>query len=326
MPLFLAPLDQAEQRRHRLRNTLHTWILIVGSGGLMAAIAWIVYGEAGIVWAAVLTMFGLWSASQVSPKLVLGLYNARPVAAHEAPELHRLMRLLTERADLPSVPHLHYIPSRVLNAFAVGRREDSAIAVTDGLLRGLTLRQLAGVLAHEVSHIRNGDLRVMALGDVLTRLTSLMSMVGLLGLALSLPAMMAAGIRVPWLGIILLIFAPTIGGLMQLALSRAREYDADLDAAGLTGDPEGLASALITLERRKGRLWEGLFLPGSRLPDPSLLRTHPRTEDRVERLMSLRPSAAPIISMPPVREEPGRSILPAIRAPRIHWGRLGTWY
>jgi heat shock protein HtpX len=138
--------------------------------------------------------------------------------------------------------------------------------------------------------------------------------------------MMAAGVQVPWLAILLLVFAPTIGGLLQLALSRAREYDADLDAAGLTGDPEGLASALMTLERRQGRLWEGLFLPGSRLPDPSLLRTHPRTEDRVERLLRLKPQARPVIDMPATRHEPGRSIVPPIRAPRIHWGRMGTWY
>ena len=231
----------------------------------------------------------------------------------------------TLRAELPAMPRLYYVPSRMMNAFAVGKPEDSAIAVTDGLLRGLSLRQLTGVLAHEISHVRNGDLKVMALGDVLTRLTGLMSTFGLIALAFSLPAMMAAGLQVPWLAILLLIFAPTIGGLMQLALSRAREYDADLDAAGLTGDPQGLASALVTLERRQGRLWEGLLLPGSRLPDPSLLRTHPRTEDRVERLMSLTPAPQPSIDVPTAWDE-FAATAPPLRAPRFHWQRLGTWY
>ncbi len=208
---FASPLDDAERRRHRLRNVLHTWLLILGSGALVALIAWILFGTVGLVWAAVLTGFGLWSAGQVSPRMVLGLYRARPLHARELPELHAIVRQLAVRAELPAVPELFYVPSRMMNAFAVGRPEDSAIAVTDGLLRGLNLRQVTGVLAHEMSHIRNGDLKVMALGDVLTRLTSLMSMTGLLVLAVMLPAMLAEGISVPWLAIVLLIFAPTWG-------------------------------------------------------------------------------------------------------------------
>jgi Zn-dependent protease with chaperone function len=95
------------------------------------------------------------------------------------------MRELTARADLPSVPALYYVPSKMMNAFAVGKPEDSAVAVTDGLIRNLNLRQITGVLAHEVSHIRNGDLKVMALGDTLSRLTGSISTFGLL---LGLPA------------------------------------------------------------------------------------------------------------------------------------------
>jgi heat shock protein HtpX len=324
MAPFASPLDEAERRRHRLRNVLHTWLLIIGSGALMALIALILFGTAGLVWAAVLTGFGLWSAGQVSPAMVLGLYQARRLSPYDLPELHRIVRHLAARAELPAMPHLYYVPSRMMNAFAVGRPEDAAIAVTDGLLRGLTLRQITGVLAHEMSHVRNGDLKVMALGDVLTRLTSLMSTLGLIGLAFALPAMLAAGMQVPWLAILLLVFAPTIGGLMQLALSRAREYDADLDAAGLTGDPEGLASALLTLERRQG-LWEGLLLPGGRMPDPSLLRTHPRTQDRVERLMSLTPAPERTIDVP-ARWDELADTAPPVRGPRINWHRMGTWY
>jgi heat shock protein HtpX len=111
-----------------------------------------------------------------------------------------------------------------------------------------------------------------------------------------------------------------------MALSRAREYDADLDGAALTGDPEGLASALATLERRQRGRWEGLILPGSRLPEPSLLRTHPKTEDRIARLMALRlDRTGPAIVMPD-RPVPGPSIVPPIRGPRIHWRRMGIWY
>jgi heat shock protein HtpX len=129
----------------------------------------------------------------------------------------------------------------MMNAFAVGKPEDSAVAVTDGLIRNLNLRQITGVLAHEVSHIRNGDLKVMALGDTLSRLTGSISTFGLL---LGLPAaFITGGGASAWAALGFIVAAPTIGGLLQLSLSRTREYDADLDAAGLTGDPEGLASA-----------------------------------------------------------------------------------
>jgi heat shock protein HtpX len=204
----------------------------------------------------------------------------------------------------------------------VGKPASSAIAVTDGLIRAMTMRQLAGILAHEISHIRNGDLRVMGLADVLNRITSLMSTMGLLGI----PLLFGTGWNIPVLGLLLLIFAPTLGGLLQLALSRAREFDADLDGASLTGDPEGLASALALLERRQGALWEGLVLPGSRLPEPSLLRTHPTTQDRIARLAALRSRE------PATPEDKGLAAfaapapMPVLRDPRIHWHRLGIWY
>ena len=322
----IATLNPDQQRRHNLRNTLHTWLLIFGAGVLMAVIAWMVYGVGGIVWAAVFGGFGLWSASKASSKLVLRLYKARPVAPNELIELQALMRELTARADLPAVPALHYVPSQMMNAFAVGRPEDSAIAVTDGLLRGLDMRQLAGVLAHEVSHIRSGDLKVMALGDILNRITSFMATFGLFGLIFSIPAMLSAGIKVPWLGLVFLLLAPTAGGLLQLALSRAREYDADLDAASLTGDPAGLASALQTLERKQGHMWEGLVLPGSRSPEPSILRSHPKTADRVQRLLSLKKDTTSHITIRDDRHQPDRSIVPIVRPPRIHWHRMGIWY
>jgi heat shock protein HtpX len=316
-----ANLDEDVRRSHNFRNWLHTVILVGGTALLAAAIAWVVYGPEGLIWAAVFGGAGLYVLGRVSPDMVLKLYKARELSPQELPELHHLVRQLTARADLPVVPRLYYVPSKMLNAFAVGKPADSAIAITDGLIRAMTLRQLAGILAHEISHVRNGDLRVMGLADVLNRITGFMSTMGLIGL----PLMLGTGWNIPVLGILLLIFAPTIGGLLQLALSRAREYDADLDGVTMTGDPEGLASALALLERRQGAIWEGLVLPGSRLPEPSLLRTHPKTQDRIARLMALRPNQTPITTAIE-RPKPGPSIVPPIRAPRIHWHRMGLWY
>jgi heat shock protein HtpX len=309
------------ERKANLRNAIHTFLLIAGSALLVAVIAWTVYGVTGLIWAAIFGGAGVWMMSRVSPKVVLNLYKARALSPNELPDLHHVVRELAKRADLPSIPQLYYVPSKMMNAFAVGNRRDSAIAVTDGLLRAMDMRQLAGILAHEMSHIRNGDLRVMALADVLSRITSFMSMMGLLGI----PAFFGAGMEIPWLGILLLIFAPTFSGLLQLGLSRAREYDADLDGASLTGDPDGLADALMTLERRQGKAWEGLF-PAGRIPNPSLLRTHPETAHRVARLKALRGETGPQIVVKADRPLPGPSIVPPIRNPHIHWLRMGIWY
>ncbi|MGO4837732.1 zinc metalloprotease HtpX, partial [Rhizobiaceae sp. 2RAB30] len=189
------------------------------------------------------------------------------------------------------MPKLYVIPSRMMNAFAVGRRDDSAIAITDALARTLSTRELAGVLAHEMSHIANEDVRVMAFADMVSRFTSLMSAIGLFSLFLNVVGF-AGGYeaQVPWQGVVVLLAAPTVSGLLQMALSRTREFDADLGAAILTGDPDGLAIALRKLERAQGRRWEGILLPGGRIPDPSILRSHPKTEDRIARLAALKTS------------------------------------
>jgi heat shock protein HtpX len=224
----------------------------------------------------------------VPPRMVLSLYGAQPLPPSVAPDLHRYVRALAERAGLPAVPRLYYVASPVANAFAVGRTTDAALAITDGLLRRLNSRQLVGVLAHEVCHIRADDVRIMNLSDVVGRVTHALAYLGLFLLVLSLPLTMS-GSTSPVLVAALLAAVPTVVSLLQLALSRAREYDADLAAAALTGDPEGLASALEQLERTEGRLWERVMVPRRRAPDPLLLRTHPATAERARRLRELVP-------------------------------------
>jgi heat shock protein HtpX len=285
---MLVPLDERERRRHKRRNRAQSLLLLAGMVALLSACGWIVAGPEGIVWALIAGGVSLAFSPRISPRLILRLYRAHPLHPAEAPAVHRVLVRICERAGLLRVPALYYVPSRMLNAFAVGQSQEATIALTDGLLRHLTLRELAGVLAHEVSHVRNRDLWIMGLADAIGRLTSFMSFFGVILLVLEVPYLVVAGAEnVPWLLIALLIFAPTIGSLLQLALSRTREFDADLDAAGITGDPRGLASALVKLERFQGGLLETLFLPGRRLPDPSLLRTHPSTEERIGRLLSL---------------------------------------
>ena len=318
-----AYLDAKQVRRHKWRNALHSVGLIAALAGLLCLTSWLIWGfQVALMVLGGLVLVIVFRPA-IPPTAVMSFYGARRLDPRTVPELGRVLSLLAERADLPSVPALYYLPSTTMNAFAVGSRNQAVVGMTDGLLRRLDLREIAGVLAHEVSHIRNNDLRIMGLADLLTRMTTVMSYIGMFLLVLNLPLLATGGTPISFLAVLLLIFAPTIGSLLQLGLSRAREYDADLDAAGLTGDPVGLARALKKFERYQGRFWEELVLPGRRIPEPSLLRTHPPIEERVRRLLELAPgSQLPDLGTRPAIEQQRLGAIP--RRPRYHWS--GMWY
>jgi heat shock protein HtpX len=289
-------LDPNKLLHHKFMNWLQSIAILGGMGGLLAAVGWLLGGIELMIWAVVAGALLLLLAPRVSPRLILRVYGAREIGPYGAPELLQLIVELSRRAGLAHVPRLYYVPSQVLNAFTVGRHDEAAVALSDGLLRQLTLRELAGVIAHELSHVRNNDIWVMDLADLVGRLTSVLSLFGQLLLIFSLPLVALTDANVPWLAILLLVFAPALSSLLQLALSRTREFDADLHAAALTGDPYGLASALVKLERQPVGLTGRFFLPRRRDPVPSVLRTHPHTAKRVERLLSLvkeQPAAYP---------------------------------
>ncbi|WP_305046661.1 zinc metalloprotease HtpX [Geoalkalibacter sp.] len=283
--------------RHALINRLHTLALLLFLGGYLALLGWLLWGKSGLIWLLLLGgLFALFSPA-ASPHLVMRLYRARPLGTGEAPQLYRLTHELSRRAGLATPPRLYYLPTAMVNAFAVGTRRHAALGLTSGLLGTLDRRELTGVLAHEISHIRNNDIRVMSLADMATRLTSILSTTGQILLLVYLPMFLFTDMRINWMVVWILLFAPQLSALTQLGLSRVREYQADLFAAELTGDPEGLARALIKLERSQRSLWQVLF-PGYRIPEPSLLRTHPATEERVRRLMQLAHSSRSSVNEP----------------------------
>lgn len=324
MPTYRPPIDLAQQRARRHRNAIQTAMLLGGMTALMMIIGWLIGGPVGLMWIGLFGAFSLWLGTRMSPRLILPMFRAEPLSRHEVPEVFDIVEVLSRRADLPKPPALYFISSQLTNAFTVGHRADAALAITSGTLRLLTLRELAGVLAHEISHLANNDTRVMALADVVTRLTRAMSLAGMLLFIANLPLVIAGQAAFSWLLILLLIFAPGVGTLLQLALSRTREFDADMEAARLTGDPAGLASALRKLERQQSGMWEEILLPGRRIPDPSVLRTHPDTEERVRRLMALRLPEAPPLPLPDDLTRHHGAVPEVHRRPT--WRRFGTWY
>ncbi len=272
---------------HSMNNLLHTLVLLVGLFGLLLLLGWLFAGEIGMLWAVLLGVIPLVVSIRVLPHMVLKLYRTRELADTEAPELFAIVAELARRSGLETSPRLYYIPSRMALIFSVGFGREGAIAVTDGLLRLFTLRELVGVLGHEISHIRNNDTWVMSFADVVSRVTGTLSLFGQFLVLINLPLYFLGNRSLPWTPVILLTLAPAVSALMQLALSRTREFDADLHAARLTGDPAGLATALGKLEEYQKRLLGKQHLSRHHGGEPSLLRTHPRTDERVRRLLQI---------------------------------------
>lgn len=305
--------------RHRWLNRLQTALLVLTLLGIAAVAGSLLLGDGGLWLALAAAGFTLLLEPAAASGLTLRLYGARPLHPDEAPDLWAVLRELAVRAGLPAVPVPHYVPSGVVNAFATGSKHHAAIALTDGLLRSLTPRELTGVLGHEIAHIANEDLRVMGLADSISRLTHLLALLGQLAIVLSLPALLLGVTEVNWPALLLLAVAPQLALLAQLGLSRVREFDADRLAAELTGDPHGLASALAKIER-VSRSWRAWLLPGWGNPEPSWLRTHPATAERIERLLELAPPPA-MPPFPSARFVPEVTVSP--RPPR--WRTGGLW-
>jgi heat shock protein HtpX len=305
-------------------NFLHSIALVGGIGVIMCVCAWLLWGQAGILWAFVAIVLLLLISPRLAPELIIRMYGARRIVQGDGAPIVRIVGELAKRAGLPAPPRLYVIPSPVINAFATGSKSESILAITQGLLSRLDARELVGVLAHEIAHVRHNDLWIMGLADTMSRFTHFMSMLGVVFFLFSLPIVLTGGEPViPWLGIVLLYFAPTASALLQLGLARTREYDADLEGARLSGDPAGLANALRKVDAYQGRMWETIFMPGRSVPVPSLLRTHPPTEERVRRLMELGGGRSEPLGAPGL--ESARALFTPHR-PRPRYHVTGLWH
>jgi heat shock protein HtpX len=335
--------------QNRRNNSVQTAILVLAMAGLNLLVGWLLLGQVGFWVALAMTVVGAWMAQGICPLIVLRMFRASRIEREMAPELFDMFGKLIHKAEITRPVALYYLPTRVPNAFAVGNRSKAAVALSDGLLRLMTPRELAGVVAHEVAHIRNDDLRVMVTADALGRVVATFSRIGLFLIMLSLPFLFFGGFRLHFLIAGLIMFtAPSVSIMLQLALSRRREFNADLGAAELTGDPRGLAMALQRLERLpKGGWLQKVLIPdhGTASP-PAWLRTHPPTPERIQQLMEIEQSfiaAQPVrIRQPEIEyvhreSEPSQPEQPRLRhyvlssqprirsRPRWHAGS-GVWY
>ena len=272
---------------YKLRNNLHSLVLLTGMLALLSLIGWLLAGPSGIVWFFIVGVLVLMSGLRLTPHFILRLYRAQMIHPRDAPQLYEIISRLAKRANLKKVPDLCYIPGKIINAFTTGLNDSAIIALSEGMFKQLNTREITGVLAHEVSHIHRNDLFVMLLADIMSRLTSIMAFTGYILIWIYIPLFIFTDAEAPWILLIVLMLAPSLSFLMQLALSRVHEFGADLEAARLTNDPLGLASALEKIERYQGNWVDRFFVSSRRMREPTVLRTHPFMVDRVNRLKAL---------------------------------------
>jgi heat shock protein HtpX len=310
--------------QHKLKNFLHTLVLFLCMGAIMSLLGFIIAGVDGILWAVALGVLILLISPNISPSFIFSLYHGKLLSTHDAPGLYQITLELANRANLPAPPELYYLPTQLMNAFSVGTSKNSGIGLSDSLLSTLTMREITAVLAHEISHIQHNDVRLMTYADILNRITNTLALTGFILIFLNLPLYFLGLVTISWFALCVLIVAPTIMNFLQLSLSRMKEFDADRHAILLTNDPEGLAMALSKLEVYESSLFDILFGRGHRESIPSVLRTHPDTEERIKQLLSLK--APPTqdyeysnhdrFAMPPHYQK-------SIKKPRWHIG--GFW-
>jgi heat shock protein HtpX len=282
-----------------MSNVLRTTVLLAALTALFLVIGAALGGNQGMVIAFIFALLMNFASYWFSDKIVLAMYGAREVSLHEAPELYRLVQRLAQRAGIP-MPRVYTIPSDSPNAFATGRNpEHAAVAVTEGIMRLLDEQELAGVLAHELSHVRNRDTLIMTVAATLAGAITMLAHMAQWGALFGGfgrrddDEQRGGGV----LGLLFMaILAPIAATLIQLAISRAREYFADRTGAGITGSPADLARALEKLHYASQRLpldanpaTAHLFIVnpltgGSLL---SLFSTHPPIEERIRRLRSM---------------------------------------
>ena len=313
-------------RAAQLGNFAQAAVLLAGLGVLLTIALWPQLGRGAVVVAGLAAIAIVFLAMRVPPVVMMQIYDARPYEAGDLAQFDRISGELARRAGLLSAPRLYVVPSMLHSAFSVGDGSRFATALTEGLLRRLTMREVAAILAREVAHAQRGDLFVYGVADLVSRCAQGLYYIGLAWLALDILSAIGGGDPIAWQSILPMLLAPTLLSALQLALSRSREFETDRAAALLTGDPLGVASAISRLDASPGAPIDDIIppVPARKVGLPSMLRLATNVEKRVARL-----TAFEVPPMPPldITEGPRISLIgvgPIELRPRYRW--CGVWF
>ncbi|PIE32893.1 protease HtpX [candidate division KSB3 bacterium] len=279
-------------------NSMKTGILMAGLAGLLMLFGGYFGGEQGVIMAFIVAMGMNFFSYWFSDKLVLKMYRAQEVSQHESPELYGMVRRLARQAELP-IPKVYIIPTENPNAFATGRNpKHAAVAVTTGIMRMLSHDELAGVIGHELGHVKNRDILIQTIAATFASAISFLAMMARWG------AFFGGGRDDDEGGgalgmLAMALLAPVAATVIQLAISRSREFMADRAGAEISGSPQALASALGKISRgvqarplaatpsHNATAHMFIMKPFSAGGLASLFSTHPSTEERIARLQQL---------------------------------------
>ncbi|MEA3114620.1 zinc metalloprotease HtpX [Burkholderia sp. S171] len=276
-------------------NWVKTAMLMAAITALFVVIGGMIGGSKGMMLALLVALAMNFFSYWFSDKLVLKMYNAQEVDEASAPQFYRMVRELATRAQLP-MPKVYLIDENAPNAFATGRNpEHAAVAATTGILRVLSERELRGVMAHELAHVKHRDILISTVSATMAGAIS-----ALANFAMFFGGRDSDGRRSnPIASIAVAMLAPLAGALIQMAISRAREFEADRGGAQISGDPQALASALEkihayaagvpfpTAEQHPATAQMMIMNPLAGGGISKLFSTHPATEERVARLMEM---------------------------------------
>ncbi len=275
-------------------NTLKTTLLLGGLTLMLIYGGMALGGQEGMIIAFIFALVMNFGAYFYSDKMVLSMYKAQEITERESPEIFDMVRQLSRKAEIP-MPKVYRIPSDQPNAFATGRNpEHAAVAVTDGITRILDRDELAGVLAHELGHVKNRDILIGTIAATIAGAISMLASMAQWGMIFGGRSDDRGGN--PIVMILMMILAPIAAMLVQMAISRTREYKADRTGAELVGSPVPLANALRKLEQASKQIpmqaepaTAHMFIvnPLTGKDLMSLFSTHPATEKRIAALMSM---------------------------------------
>jgi heat shock protein HtpX len=259
--------------------------MFAGMAGIMAFIGYTIAGLTGVLIAFLASGIGFFVTSNFSIAHFLRKKKVQYIDPYAGSALYEMVSKLASRAKIEKSPVLFFDNSPEINAYTLEDKEEAAVVLSKGLINNLTKQEIYGVLAHEIAHLKNNDIRIMLFSEQLRKLTGYMALFGQILFVMSLPFLLINQIIVPWFTILLLIFAPTISLLFQVAVSRNREFRADMDAVVLADDTRGLTRALSKINMQASS-WKRFYAPYLR-DVPEILRTHPNTNARIARLKEL---------------------------------------
>lgn len=279
-----------------MTSRLKTLVLLAALTGLIMLVGGLVGGQTGLVVAFVFALVMNLGSYWFSDKIVLSMYRARPLAPSEAPLIHKMVEELAHNAGIPK-PRIFVVPEQAPNAFATGRNPNVAVvAVTEGILRILRPEELRGVLAHEIAHIANRDILIQGVAAVLASVIMFLANMAQFAAIFGGGRDREGGGNVVAM-LLTAMLAPIAATLIQMGISRSREYLADESGARYSGTPEALASALGKLQsaasqvhmQRENASTAHMFIvnPLSGRSLAGLFSTHPPVEERIARLMSM---------------------------------------